>query len=75
MDCIQATQEQSQIFFKETACSLLLKECDFDNTNYIYTNSKIDDLIGYSNVPGISKGVITEICGFPGNGKTQLWYY
>lgn len=71
MDILQATQERNKKYFKESASSLLFHEF---TDNCISTGSEnLDNLLGTPTVYGISKGVITEICGFSGNGKSQLW--
>lgn len=77
MDCLKLTQERYKKLFQESAVNLLALEAGggLNGTNYISTGSEsLDSLIGIPNICGITKGAITEVCGFPGNGKTQFWY-
>jgi RecA/RadA recombinase len=48
--------------------ALRLEENNPSITTY---SGNLDNLLG----GGIALGAVTEICGMPGMGKTQLWYY
>jgi RAD51-like protein 2 len=52
----------------QTAFSLLEKEVD--STPIITFNQAIDDMLG----GGVACGKLTEFCGVPGIGKTQMGY-
>lgn len=72
MDDIQLTEEDGDKYFQETAESVI--DDELKGRNCISTGSDpLDNLLGHPNVCGVTKSVITEFCGFPGSGKTQIW--
>lgn len=61
-------QEANKVPKCKTALEIYRDEC---TQEYISTfNKALDEALG----GGIRVGCITEFCGEPGTGKTQLWY-
>lgn len=52
-----------------TALDLMLKE-EAELRSIVTFSSQLDEALG----GGVQLGKITELCGAPGVGKTQLWY-
>lgn len=52
-----------------TALDLMLKE-EAELRSIVTFSSQLDEALG----GGVQLGKITELCGVPGVGKTQLWY-
>ncbi|XP_063708374.1 DNA repair protein RAD51 homolog 3-like isoform X2 [Culicoides brevitarsis] len=60
--------------FKESLYTLLKKEMLADEKQCVPIRCKsLDELLsGVKDSPGVQRGIITELCGPPGSGKTQI---
>lgn len=53
---------------------LLKKELLSDDKQYIEVHCpQLDELLGVPGFSGIQRGIVTELNGLSGSGKTQLW--
>lgn len=62
-------QKMDTTFELKAKSALELLDTEQRETHIVTFCARVDDMLG----GGISLGKITEICGAPGIGKTQMW--